>query len=219
MDGNPTAHSWLHIFRILSLYSPTKLQVSGGNIDNEEDMRVLETYKNCLLSKFKNCEKEAAQVRASLEDQLFSELEIRYIDKMPEQPVDEIKDELIYDLCGYLLHTRRSVLQCDDCKNRLLTQLEDLRATFLAAEFTASRTYGGLKFASEEMFMVFKSVEAEIESHFHDKDHIYVTDTYQEVISRISKINVIKLFCDNHTDSLSYLIMKLSRVSSSIKSN
>ena len=45
IDNTPTAHSWLHIFRILSLHNFTKTIIKNGNVDNEDELRVLVAYK------------------------------------------------------------------------------------------------------------------------------------------------------------------------------
>ncbi|KAK4024637.1 hypothetical protein OUZ56_010059 [Daphnia magna] len=36
IDDTPTAHSWLQIFRILSLYNPTRMPAVRGNVDHAE---------------------------------------------------------------------------------------------------------------------------------------------------------------------------------------
>nr|CAH0105489.1 unnamed protein product [Daphnia galeata] len=56
IDDTPTAQSWLQLFRILSLYNPTKMHVERGNVDKSENPV---SYEECLLNKFKSCEKEA----------------------------------------------------------------------------------------------------------------------------------------------------------------
>ena len=66
------------------------------------------------MNKFKENEKEAAEVRESFKDKLLKELNIRYVGEMQNIPIEEVQDELIYNLCGYLLHTRKSVLDCED---------------------------------------------------------------------------------------------------------
>nr|CAH0098454.1 unnamed protein product [Daphnia galeata] len=62
IDDCPTAHSWLHIFRILSLYNPCKNAVCIGNVDNEDKLSVLVAYKKCLVNKFKESEDSAREV-------------------------------------------------------------------------------------------------------------------------------------------------------------
>ncbi|KAK4026511.1 hypothetical protein OUZ56_027708 [Daphnia magna] len=150
IDDTPTAHSWLQIFRILSVYNPTKMHLVRGNIDNEENLRVLVSYEECLLNKFKACEKEAARIRESFKEQLLEELSVRYVDVMDNQSSnDEVKHEMLYDMCGYLVKTRDSVwIHCPNCKKGLITKYEDLPSTFLSADYTADRNHGGLTFVT-----------------------------------------------------------------------
>lgn len=102
IDETPTAHSWLQIFRIVLLYNPTKMHVEHGNVDSEEQLRILVSYEECLLNKFKSWEKEAAQIRESFKEQLLEELAVRYVSVMEDQLIsDEMQDEMIYDMCGY----------------------------------------------------------------------------------------------------------------------
>ncbi|KZR98131.1 Uncharacterized protein APZ42_006590, partial [Daphnia magna] len=169
IDDTPTAHSWLQIFRILSLYNPTKMHVERGNIDNEENIRILVSYEECLLNKFKSCEKESAQIRESFKEQLLDELSIRYVSVMEDQlSSDEMKDEIIYDMCGYLVKTRDSVWKnCPDCMKGIITKYEDLPYTFLSAEYTADRNHGGLIFVTVNFFKIIQLVE-DVISRFFD---------------------------------------------------
>ena len=67
-----------------------------GNINNEENLRVLANYDECLVNKFKDSKKEAAQLREYFKDQLLEELSVRYVDVMDDVASnDEFKMELI----------------------------------------------------------------------------------------------------------------------------
>jgi hypothetical protein len=76
------------------------MHVERGNVNNEENLRTLVSYEECLLNKFKSCEKEAAQIRESFKEQLLEELLVRYyVSVMEDQLSDvEMKDEMIYDM-------------------------------------------------------------------------------------------------------------------------
>lgn len=89
------------------------MAVQRGNVDNEEDLRMLVTYQKCLSNKFKACEKESKAIKESLKEKLQKELFVCNVTSMPDLPPDEIKDELIYDLAGYLLHSRTTVTECE----------------------------------------------------------------------------------------------------------
>ncbi len=118
------------------------------------------SYEQCLLNKLKNCEKESAQIRESFKDKLLNELSVRYVNVMEDEiSSDEGKDEIIYDMCGYLLKTRDSVwIDCDKCKKGLIIKYEDLPTNFLSAEYTAERNHGGLTFVTIHFFKIIKKV-------------------------------------------------------------
>lgn len=80
IDNTPSAHSWLHIFRILFMHNLTKTAVKNGNVDDEDELKVLVGYKKCLVDRFKAIEAERKQAKLSLKDKLLSELSIRYVD-------------------------------------------------------------------------------------------------------------------------------------------
>ena len=50
----PTASTFLRIYRMLSIYVPVKNDLRiDGNIDEEERMHILTSYKDWMLKKFK----------------------------------------------------------------------------------------------------------------------------------------------------------------------
>jgi len=51
------------------------------------------------------------QSKPSLKDQLLTELLVRFVDQIciPGK-TDVTQDELIYDICGYMLHSRSQVM-------------------------------------------------------------------------------------------------------------
>lgn len=147
-----------------------------------------------------------------MKDKLLDELTIRYVEVMPKLPVDVAKDELLYDLCGYLLHTHKSVMECEACKNGMITNLEDLPESFLAPEYTATRTRGGLKFATESFFNVFNLVEQVVSKQFKDKSHVFIKDSCDRLIDQICDLNLKNPCCESHPETLPYLITEYVRI-------
>ncbi|XP_045034625.1 uncharacterized protein LOC123475690 [Daphnia magna] len=94
-------------------------------------------------------EEERKQAKLTLKDKLLTELSIRYVDHIENQvsSSDVTNDELIYDICGYLLHSRSAVLECRKCKSLLKTEESQLPETFAPKNYTLTRTYGYLKLA------------------------------------------------------------------------
>ena len=79
IDDHSTTHSWLHIFRILSLFNPTKVAIRNANVDGKDTGEILVAYKHCLIYKFRECEMEAKEIKEDLKDSLQNELVSRYI--------------------------------------------------------------------------------------------------------------------------------------------
>ena len=215
IDSTPTAHSWLHIFRILSLYNNCKTASRNANVVNEEKMEILVEYKNCLIDKFRAVESEREQVRLALKEQLFTELTLRYVETMKElKNTDTSVDELVYDLCGYLLKTRSHVLDCSACASLLKVDSEfDLPEDFLASIYTLERSYGFLQLATVNMFKTFREVEKVITASFSNQNvQIYARDSYEDVLSKISELNLIAVSYPEHSDVLPFLIMEYVQI-------
>jgi len=150
----------------------------------------------------------------SIKGKALEELSIRFVDDLPDEDcANNTKDQGIYDLCGYLLRSRGDIiLQCADCKNLLETDCDSLPQNFLAAEYTASRSYGGLKFPSVAMFKSFKEAERIISQHFQSPSHIFVHKTFEEVMDKICELNLINLGCESHPDVLPFLLMEFVQI-------
>ena len=86
-------------------------------------------------------------------------------------------------------------------------EISQLPPDFNADAFTALRTRGNLIFVTVNMFLTFRVIESIVASHFNPIGQIYVTDSLQICIGKISKASILKLFCDVHRDHhLPYLI-------------
>lgn len=193
---------------MLSIKSQTKLTVNGGNIDNAENIQILTDFQESLLDKFKNCAIQSANLRESLKENLLQELSIRYVEDMPLSNIDETQKSLIYDMSGYLLKTRKSVYSdCYECTQGLVTTYEKLSENFTCADLEASRNFGGLTFATEGFFNVILLVENVISDFFEDKNHVFVSNCIDVVMSGLCELKVRNPCCNQHEDRLVKLIM------------
>ena len=114
MVDHPTVHPLFHIFRILLLYNPTKSVIRNANVDGKDTGEILVTYKVCLIHKFREYDKEAKEIKINLKDMVQKELLTRYASDIPDGPSDNTRDQLVYDLCGYMIRTRHEI--CHSCK-------------------------------------------------------------------------------------------------------
>lgn len=194
--------------RCVSLHARLNTVIKGSNIDSSEDIKILVTMSKCLRDKAKRCDIDAADLKKCLEDTLLKELTVRYVDSIPDpKKVDYINDVAIYDVCGYMLKARPSVTECVDCCKTVRCDELELPPNFNADSFTALRTRGGLIFVTVAMFKTFRVIESIIESHFNPIGQMYVSNSFQICIEKISKAQIMKLFCDEHRDKhLPYLI-------------
>jgi hypothetical protein len=150
-------------------------------VDNEDELKVLVGYKKCFVDRFKKIEEDRKQAKLNLKDKLLTELSIRYFDHIENQvsSSDVTNDELIYDICGYLLHSRSEVLECCKCKSLIKTEESQLPETFEPKNYTLTRTYEYLKLSSIQMFECFKKVESLVDKHFSSNDHIHIRDAFE----------------------------------------
>ncbi|KZS21818.1 Uncharacterized protein APZ42_011183 [Daphnia magna] len=88
IDGHPTCTPWLHLFRILSLYNSSTMDVNGENVDNEEKYCLLVEYKDCLLKRFKKDNAAAKNLRESLKDSLLEELRMLFVEDIEYEPAE-----------------------------------------------------------------------------------------------------------------------------------
>jgi hypothetical protein len=174
----------------------------NANVENDADFKVLTDFKECLLHKFRNNRKAAGDLRAAMKDNLLKGLSSRYINELPSSKQDRISSFLIYDVCGYMLKTRSCQYEeCDDCKKSVITTEDDLPEEFEADEFTRARTQGGLLFVTPPVFHMLSKVENVVAEHLKSPNHIYLMDSFQDCIAKVSLFNVLPLFCDNHRDN------------------
>ncbi len=89
---------------------------------------------------------------------------------------------------------------------------ETLLGDFLPAFYTYQRNDGSLKYATAAMFRTFREVENVIDSHFSSPNHIFVLDSYEEVLSKIKELSLIPISCSQHPGTLSYLIIEYVQI-------
>lgn len=154
----------------------------NGNIDKNEKMQVLTTYKQCMLKSFKENVKAAADMRAHLKDKLLKSLIFSSDShRESEENLDIVQSNACYNLCGYLVHTRELQIKCSSCLSSLLSTENELPNDFYAAYITSLKTKGYLRFASLPMFQLFSKIEKELQSHFK-KEVGYLRDSFETII-------------------------------------
>jgi len=73
--------------------------------------------------------------------------------------------------------------------------------------YTLSCTYGILQLASQRMVSTFQLVKQIVSEHIANSNHIFLCETFANVVTKIANINVLKSTCDEHPEVSPYLIL------------
>jgi hypothetical protein len=116
----PTVTSFLQLFRMLCVYYPTKVAIKNANVDQEERMELLSSYKDCMANRFKKNQQAIDKFKTQLKDSLMNGICYASLDSV-DLPADTRTAHIVYYLCGYVLHSCRKIITCDECKSTLET--------------------------------------------------------------------------------------------------
>nr|CAH0105887.1 unnamed protein product [Daphnia galeata] len=75
-QNKQTASSFLQLFRMLSLYYPTKTILRGCNVDGEEKMEMLTSYMDWLVQRFKDNVKVNKSLKDYMKDLLLTNMKV-----------------------------------------------------------------------------------------------------------------------------------------------
>jgi len=187
---------------MLSIYVPVKnaLQING-NVDCQERMHLLTSYKDCMLKSFKENVDQAASMRNNLKDKLLKGLIISNESEMASirDDLDLVQSNATYYLLGYLLFSRKDRIGCADCFASLTTEQNELPSDFYAAHITTLKSKGFLKFPSIALYYAFAKVERLLQEHFKS-DNAYVRDSFEQVIAEVAENGVLipRVCCEDH---------------------
>ncbi len=130
-------------------------------------MNKLVTMSKCLQQQAKECDVQAADLKAVLENELLKELTIRYVTELRgEEHPDFIRDIMLYHLCGYMLHSRSNITKCEDCKKTVICEELELPPEFTADYYSALRNRGNLIFVTVGMFQTFRLIDKTIPYYY-----------------------------------------------------
>ena len=99
-----------------------------------------------MVHRFKANVKEAAYRREELITQLEHGL-IFHSDSDSHDDTDTTVYHIVYDLCGFLIKSRRSLMSCDVCYEAATREEHELPTNFNADAWTAIKNRGVLHFA------------------------------------------------------------------------
>ena len=188
---------------MLSVYYPTReITRNRANVDKSEQMKLLTTYKENMLNRFKADEKETKRRRDGLKSKLAKGITFLDYDAQNEKSYDKYLEHVVYDLAGYMLHARRKLIgNCDGCWKSLLTNDQLKPDSFYGDKLVVLKSKGGLKSPTKNMFAVILEVEKILIKHFASAD-AYIRDSFDSVISKMSEMKVHRICCELHREKL-----------------
>ena len=155
-----------------------------------------------MLDRFKSDQKETKKRRDKLKSKLAKGIQFLDYDASNLQSYDKYLEHVVYDLAGYMLHARRKLIgKCDDCWKSLLTNDQLKPDSFYADKLVVLKNKGGLKIPTKNMFTVILEVEKILIKHFASDD-AYIRDSFDTVISKVSKMRIHPICCELHREKL-----------------
>lgn len=195
---------------MLSIYVPVKNALRiDGNIDEEERMHILTSYKDCMLKSFKENVDKAKKMRENLKDALLKGLIFAKNSEMEQKDdLDLVQSNATYYNCGYLIFSRKEEIDCDKCIASLTADKSELPSEFYAAHITKLRSKGFLRFASLGFYYTIAKVERILQKHLQSNE-AYIRDSFQHVIREVvgDGLSLPPICCEAHRhEQLSFLI-------------
>ena len=187
-------------------------------------MRLLTSYLDCMLSKFKETVKEAADLRLAFQE--IIQEGFQYLEKFPHgQPTtnseftkeyDTANGHTVYDLSEYILYARSTMIKCNDCSKTLETTEKKLPGDFLESAFVDVKDRGCLKWATPNLYYTLLAVELILGEHFKTAK-VYLKDSFEDVVTKLNnfKLPPPPIFCDQHRSLLApklvfeYVVIRL----------
>lgn len=175
---------------------------------------MLVTMAKCLQEHAKKSDITAKEYKEAIKDKLLDELTIRYVDDVSVEGTRDFNlNVMVYDLCRYMVKTRKHLTACEACKKLVRCNELDLPEDFTADQYTAMRNHGYLVYVTVPFFETIRIVELVIQSHFENLNHIYMEDSFEVCCDKISESHTIPLFCEEHRDyNMKYLVMEYVKV-------
>ena len=188
----------------MCVYYPTKTTLRNANVDNEERMVILSSYKHCMLARFKEDKKATASKREELKSRLAKSISFLDTDfvNLSSSLMDIYLQHVVFDLSGYMLHSRaKKIGKCEVCWQSILSNDDLDPDDFYADKLVVLKNKGGLKKATPNMFSIFLHVERELMKHFKNGE-VLIRDSFEKVMNKIAKLSLHPVGCEQHRKTL-----------------
>lgn len=159
--NKPTASSFLQLFRMLSLYYPTKTLLRGCNVDGQENMVMLTSYMDWLVNKFKENRSATKKLKNYMNDVLLQNIMVYFENNAVFDGDLSVKNEnVVHQISGYLIYRfLEDVEHCDECHKTMELKAVDIAVDFTVHHFTKTKSKGKLKYSSPKLVQMLKKVE------------------------------------------------------------
>ncbi len=182
---------------MLSFYYPTR-RIVGANVDQDEKMRILAPYRECLMKSYHDTRREAFRFKQEIKDNLLKGLIFEETNGAGEYPATgTINDNVVYYICGYLIHKYRKY-SCKHCLSTINLDLDLLPETLTFERLTLIRSRGWLKLASTDFFRLISHVESKLQEHSL-LDDIYVNGAFETILNTVNESALPKVGCEEHS--------------------
>ena len=135
---------------MISLYyaTTTFVRIKGSNVDSEERLRVLTTFRDWLKNGYTKKKKENAEFKKFVKDILFKEM-ITSIEATNIVENGLASDNIVYHIGGYLVKKFKKKSSCAICLTSLeCTDVRNLPQGYNAHNLTDGKNRGRLQMSS-----------------------------------------------------------------------
>ena len=198
-EDHPTVLNFAQLFRLLCIYSPTKLRIQG-NVENSAEEQVLIEYSACLQQAKSEMQQKRHSLQQGLEDALLEKIVAADSPEVAalgdhDYALPDPRHAIIYHLAGYVAKKAEKFTGCKAC---LLTLVSDSCPASAVAIVTRSKLIGELKFPSLPLYSLLAfHVEPFVEKKFGSK--LSRISPVAEIIENLTELPVAGIGCsDDH---------------------
>jgi len=198
-DDHPTILNFMQLFRLMSVYIPTRIIISG-NISNCQDMPpTVFQFSEILKQQAKKVSEVHRARRIDIEDRVLETIifeENLYPSALQDHDYSksDIQEGILFYLAGYIVTKSKKFSDCQACMDSLKSK--DC-PVIPAAHITRLKCIGDLKFPSLELFDLLKCVEENIKCAFNSQNLVNdpVVDVIESLESRPTSIGCSSEHC------------------------
>jgi hypothetical protein len=184
---------------MISLYyaTTTFVRIKGSNVDSEERLRVLTTFKDWLKNGYTKKKKENAEFKKFVKDILFKEM-ITSIEATNNVENGLTSDNIVYHIGGYLIKKFKKKSSCAICLTSFeCTDVRNLPQGFNAHHLTDGKNRGRLQMSSYKLFQLLASIETDILDYCSNGD-IMKNDSFLDILYSLCLEELPQVGCDDH---------------------